>query len=73
MKPKSLNKKLMLNKTTVANITNSEMKKVHGGDTASRLKTVCLTNCDYCLTPLCSYTCDCTAVWATCTTDLWWC
>ncbi|MCU0288075.1 MAG: class I lanthipeptide [Acidobacteria bacterium] len=31
MKPKNFNKKLMLNKKTVAHLDNNEMNKAHGG------------------------------------------
>ena len=42
MKTKSFGKKLLLNKKTVANLEQKEMRGIYGGETD---RTVCDTNC----------------------------
>jgi bacteriocin-like protein len=43
MKTKTFNKKLSLNKKTVANLNDKEMQGIYGGETVE--KTVCITRC----------------------------
>ncbi|MDQ1352128.1 MAG: hypothetical protein QG657_2434 [Acidobacteriota bacterium] len=67
MKTKNLKKKLVLNKDTIANLANGELKAVYGG--ASELPTCatgckitfCASNCVICLTDANSgcWTCFC--------------
>jgi hypothetical protein len=47
MKTKTLNKKLALSKSTIANLNNSGMKAIYGGATLinTECRTVCVTNC----------------------------
>lgn len=48
MKTKKLDKKLLLNKKTVANLFAQEMMGAHGGATGAS----CGTSCDYSVCPL---------------------
>jgi len=51
MKTKTLNKKLTLSKSTIANLHNSGMKAIYGGNTVvgnTACRTVCVTNCIGC-------------------------
>jgi len=61
MKTKTFNKKLFLNKNTVANLNDSEMKGIKGGETEypcftereslcnpSVCTTICFTQCELC-------------------------
>lgn len=43
MKSKAFNKKLSLNKKTVANLNDKEMQVIYGGDTAE--PSICITRC----------------------------
>ena len=45
MKTKKLEKKLVLNKKTIADLINSEMKKVYGGVSVDTCWTDCRTRC----------------------------
>jgi hypothetical protein len=62
MKKKKMLGALKLNKTTVANLHNSEMNGLRGGDESDPTLcfTKCLTNCDLCRTypgnPECGFT-----------------
>jgi hypothetical protein len=49
MKTKKLSKKLVLNKKTIANLKNDEMKGVYGGEIATTL----WSNCILCSYPVC--------------------
>ena len=53
MKPKKIEKKLFLNKKTIAHLNNGQLREVKGGDT-----TVTLDTCQ----TYCSCTCE-TCVW----------
>jgi hypothetical protein len=67
MKTKNLKKKLVLNKDTIANLANGDMKAVYGGATERAtcatgcLNTFCASNCAICLTDQYSgcWTCFC--------------
>lgn len=72
MKAKKFNTRLMLNKNTIANLNNSDMNGVHGGDLTvgpnctgvnctqipcnTLRRTVCFTEC-YTDCPFCEQTC----------------
>jgi natural product precursor len=73
MKPKNINKKLTLKKVTIGNLDSREMNYVHGGDIMSKKETICESNCAYCETALCTHTCDCTLILATCPTAQFHC
>ena len=45
MKTKKLEKKLVLNKKTIADLINNEMKKVHGGVSVDTCWTDCRSRC----------------------------
>lgn len=44
MKPKKINKKLVLKKNTISNLDNNGMNSVYGG-VETFVKTVCFTEC----------------------------
>lgn len=45
MKPRGFNKKLFLNKTTVANLSNRQMSNVYGGTKKETLEESCCLAC----------------------------
>ena len=57
MKPRKLNKKLMLNKKTISNLNAQKMNNVIGGKTY----TGCYTECETCWT----------ACWTECECETW--
>jgi hypothetical protein len=57
MKTKTLNKKLVLSKSTIANISDGDMKEAYGGgftNTPTECRTFCVSNCSSCITRLIS-------------------
>lgn len=50
MKPKKLNKKLNLNKTTISNLSTGEQGKIRGGYVATNCAATCFTWCARCVT-----------------------
>lgn len=50
MKAKKFNKKLGLNKSTVVNLNNSDLRKVYGGNVTELQETRCATGCILCPT-----------------------
>ncbi len=70
MKTKKISRKLVLKKTTVANLNGASMGRVYGGtDIDDTIKCLTPISCDTCNTCVtcnnCTETCNCT-VWATC-------
>jgi len=59
MKPKKINKKMTLNKKTIANLSNGEMKLAVGGETLKECSSPCetqlpLPRCTVTVEPTCS-------------------
>jgi len=62
MKTKKFSKKLTLNKKTIADLNNGEMKNVHGGGDEQQPASYLLSGCMGCPTyPTVCDTCICTA------------
>ena len=67
MKPKKLNQKLTLNKTTVSNLESHEESAIRGGYFNTNLDATCYTWCGACLTrascvATCDYSCYCDTI-----------
>ena len=56
MKPKKITGKLVLNKTTIANLTGNEMRGIHGGDAKETVK---ISRCFTCVDTDACETNDC--------------
>ncbi len=61
MKIKKFNKRLSLNKKTIADLNNKEMKNLHGGGPVSEL-----TDCPSCRATVCCPPTLGTACWVSC-------